>query len=93
MMLQVWLLLVELGLSILNPKSVTTEGVRLDEPSLLQKHVLITFNLLRGDGYLMNYSRVVGFKLNLVVRLDNLARRLITGLVFLRFRSLCLLCR
>ena len=93
MMLQVWLLLVELGLSILDPKSVIIEGVRLDEPSLLQKHVLIAFNLLRGDGDLMNCSRVVGFKLNLVVKLDNLARRLITGPVFLRFRNLCLLCR
>ena len=92
MMLQVWLLLVELGLSNLDPESVTTGAVRLDEPPLLHKLALIAFNLLGEDGELMN-CRIVGFNLNLAVRLDNLAGHLVTGLVLLRFRDLCLLSR
>ena len=84
MMLQVWLLLVELGLSNFYPKSVTTGAVCLDEPPLLHKLALIAFNLLGEDGELMK-CRIVGFHLNSAVRLDNLAGRLITGLVFRRF--------
>ena len=92
MMLQVWLLLVELGLSNFYPESVTTGAVCLDEPPLLHKLALIAFNLLGEDGELMK-CRIVGFSLNSAVRLDNLAGRLITGFVFRRFRNLCLLCR
>ena len=92
MMLQVGLLLVELGLSNFYPESVTTGAVRLDEPPLLHKLTLIAFNLLGEDGELMN-PRIVGFSLNSAVRLDNIAGHLITGFVFRRFRDLCLLCR
>ena len=92
MMLQVWLLLIELGLGNLDPKSVTTGAVCLDEPPLLHKLALIAFNLLGEDGELMN-CRIVGFNLNSAVRLDKLTGHLVTGLVFRRFRDLCLLSR
>ena len=93
MILQVRLLLVELGVSSFHPEVVTAgAGCCLDEPSLLRKLALIAFNLLGDDGEL---CKIVGFNLNSAVRRNNnnLIGQLADGLVFLRFRIFCLFCR
>ena len=64
MMLQVRLLLVELGLSFY-PEIVTVGAIGLTELSLLRKLALIAFNLLGDDGKL---CKIVCFYLNSAFR-------------------------